>query len=209
VSELFAGLGMNFVAQGLALYLIFGPWKRPGVASMSGTEPMDRALWLGTLGDTDASPTALLLASAAVLLTAVVVRRTHFGLKLRAVGLNLRAAEVLGVPAARQLQGAFALSGGLAGLAGALQVMAVFHRLIPSISSNLGFLGLLVVMLAGFDALLVVPVALFFSALSVGSLQLPLTMQLESSLAGVLQGSLVLFALLMPRRAPRPRGSKE
>ena len=33
-----SGLGLNFVAQGIILYLIFGPWKRPGVASMSGTE---------------------------------------------------------------------------------------------------------------------------------------------------------------------------
>jgi len=35
VHEIFAGLGLNFVAQGIALWLIFGPWKRPGVASMS------------------------------------------------------------------------------------------------------------------------------------------------------------------------------
>ena len=38
VNEIFAGLGLNFVAQGIILWLIFGPWRRPGVASMSGTE---------------------------------------------------------------------------------------------------------------------------------------------------------------------------
>ena len=38
VNEIFAGLGMNFVAQGIILWLVFGPWKRPGIASMSGTE---------------------------------------------------------------------------------------------------------------------------------------------------------------------------
>ena len=38
VHEIFAGLGLNFVAQGIILWLIFGPWRRPGVASMSGTE---------------------------------------------------------------------------------------------------------------------------------------------------------------------------
>jgi simple sugar transport system permease protein len=199
VSEIFAGLGMNFVAQGAALYLIFGPWKRPGVASMAGTEPMDKALWLSTFGATDASPAALALGVLSVAFAAVLMRSTHFGLRLRAVGLNRRAAEILGVPAARQLLGAFAISGALAGVAGALQVLGVFHRLIPSVSSNLGFLALLVTLLAGSDPLLVAPVALFFSALNVGSLQLPLTMQLESSLSGVLQGALVLFALLAPR----------
>jgi simple sugar transport system permease protein len=209
VSEIFAGLGMNFVAQGVALYLIFGPWKRPGVASMAGTEPMDRALWLRTFGQTDVAPTALALALLAVIVTAVVLRGTRFGLRLRAVGLNPRAAEVLGIPAARQMRVAFAVAGALAGVAGALQVVGVFHRLIPNVSSNLGFLALLVVMLAGFDALFVVPVALFFSALNVGSLKLPMTLQLESSLAGVLQGALVLFALLSPGMAAPSRDAEK
>ena len=40
VNEIFGGLGLNFVASALNLWLIFGPWKRPGVASMSGTVPV-------------------------------------------------------------------------------------------------------------------------------------------------------------------------
>ncbi|WP_437538259.1 ABC transporter permease [Sorangium sp. So ce726] len=208
VSEIFAGLGMNFVAQGLVLYLVFGPWKRPGVASMAGTEPLDGALWLSTLGGTDLSPVALLLGVLSLLGTAVVLGRTHLGLRLRAVGLSPPAAEVLGVLAARQVLLAFAVSGALAGIAGALQVLGTYHRLIPSISSNLGFLSLLVVMLAGRRAALVAPIALFFSALNVGSLELPMTLGLESSLAGVLQGALVLFALLSPRVA-RGGGRRE
>ncbi|WP_434047982.1 MULTISPECIES: ABC transporter permease [Sorangium] len=206
VSEIFAGLGMNFVAQGAVLYLVFGPWKRPGVASMAGTEPLDAALRLSTLGGTELSPAALLLAALALVGTAVVLGRTHFGLRLRAVGLSLEAAEVLGVPAARQVLLAFAISGALAGAAGALQVLGTFHRLIPNVSSNLGFLALLVVMLAGRRAALVAPIALFFSALNVGSLKLPMTLGLESSLSGVLQGVLVLLAILSPWNVRNMRG---
>ncbi|KYF82735.1 sugar ABC transporter permease [Sorangium cellulosum] len=209
VSEIFAGLGMNFVAQGAVLYLVFGPWKRPGVASMAGTEPLDAALRLSTLGGTELSPAALLLAALALVGSAAVLGRTHLGLRLRAVGLNPEAAEVLGVPAARQMLLAFAISGALAGVAGALQVLGTFHRLIPNVSSNLGFLALLVVMLAGRRAALVAPIALFFSALNVGSLKLPMTLGLESSLSGVLQGVLVLLAILSPwdvRNMRRTRG---
>lgn len=196
VQEIFAGIGLNFVAQGLALYLVFGPWKRPGVASMSGTELFDQSLWLTTIGRTEASPVALILAFLGLALTVVVLRGTYFGLQLRAVGQSSRAAYILGIPAKSQLLQAFAICGSFAGLAGALQVLAVFHRLIPSISSNLGFLALLVVMLVGNGILWILPVALFFSALNVGSLQLPLSLNLESSLSGVIQGTLVLFALL-------------
>ncbi len=196
INEIFAGLGLNFAAQGLALYLIFGPWKRPGVASMSGTEQFSDALWLPTFGNTEASPVSLLVAIAVLVLTIVVMRGTYFGLQLRAVGQNLRASYVLGIPSVRQLLSAFAICGAFAGLAGALQVLAVFHRLIPSISSNLGFLALLIAMLVGFNAWMILPVSFFFSALNIGSLQLPLALNLESSLAGVIQGTLVLFVLL-------------
>jgi simple sugar transport system permease protein len=196
VNEIFAGLGLNFVADGLALYLIFGPWKRPGVASMSGTEQLSESLWLPTLGQTEVSPIALAIALSALVATLVVLRGTSFGLQLKAIGHNLRAAYVQGVPSIRLLLSAFAICGGLAGLAGGLQVLVVFHRLIPSISSNLGFLALLIALLVGSKGWLILPVSFFFSALNIGSLQLPLSLNLESSLAGVIQATLVLFALL-------------
>jgi simple sugar transport system permease protein len=60
----------------------------------------------------------------------------------------------------------------------------------------LGFLALLIAMLAGSNAWLLLPIAFFFSALNIGSLQLPLSLNLESSLSGVIQGILVLFILL-------------
>jgi simple sugar transport system permease protein len=197
ISEIFAGLGLNFMAQGMAIYLIFGPWKRSGVASMSGTEPFPESLWLGRFGTTEGTPVGLLLGVVSIVITVIVMRRTYYGLKLRAVGQNLRASTILGIPAQRQLLSAFAICGLLAGVAGAIQVMGNFHRLIPSISGSLGFLSLLIVMLAAFNALFVAPVALFFAALNVGSLQLPLVLEkVDSSLSGVIQGTLVLFALV-------------
>jgi simple sugar transport system permease protein len=92
---------------------------------------------------------------------------------------------------------AFLLCGLFAGLAGALQVTAVYYRLIPSISSGYGFLGLLVAMLVNNQILWAVPVAYFFASLNIGGIQLPIEMKLDSTLAGVLQSSLVLFYMLM------------
>ena len=196
VSEIFAGLGMNFTAQGLALYLVFGPWKRSGVASMSGTEPFSDALSLPTVGNTDFSPIALAIAIFALIVTAIAIRATYFGLKLKAVGNNLRAAHVLGIPAIAQMLSSFVICGAFAGIAGSLQVVAVFHRLIPNVSSNLGFLALLVVMLINYNPFLVLPIAFLFSSLNVGSLELPLSLSLDSSLSGIIQGALLLFAIL-------------
>jgi simple sugar transport system permease protein len=91
---------------------------------------------------------------------------------------------------------AFIFCGIFAGLAGALQVTAVYHRLIPSISSGYGYTGMMVAMLVNFQPLLVTPIALFFAILNIGSIQLPIVLKLDSNLSGVLQGALVLFVLL-------------
>jgi len=195
VHEIFAGLGMNFVAQGIILWLIFGPWKRPGVASMSGTELFSDNLWLSYVPGLRLSPMGLTMAFVALGATALMLRYTRIGLNLKAIGANARAAVLYGLKPGRYMLLAMAFAGGFAGLAGAFQVTGVYHRLIPAISSNYGYLALLVVMLANYNIWLVPVVALFFAGLNVGSIQLPIVLQVDSSLAGVIQGALVLTVL--------------
>jgi simple sugar transport system permease protein len=196
VNEIFGGLGLNFVATALTIYLIFGPWKRPGVASMSGTVPFPDEFSLPLLAGLRISPWALGIALAGIVIVYFLLQGTYFGLRLKAVGKNFRAAYLLGIPTWQYSMYSFLICGALAGAAGAMQVAAVYHRLIPSISSGYGYLGLMVAMLINFQAIWAVPVALFFAALNIGSIQLPIVMKLDSSLSGVLQGVLVLFVLL-------------
>lgn len=196
VNEIFGGLGLNFVATALTIWLIFGPWKRPGIGSMSGTQPFPEHLWLPQFDTFRLSPWALILAVVAIVIIYFLLQGTYFGLKLKAVGKNIRAAFLLGVPTWQYMIAAFVVCGALAGIAGAVQVTAVYHRLIPSISSGYGFLGLLVAMLVSFRAFWAAPVALFYAALNIGSIQLPIVLKLDSSLSGVLQGALVLFVLM-------------
>ena len=196
VNEIFGGLGLNFVSTALTIYLIFGPWKRPGVASMSGTVPLPDQFSLAQVPDLRISPTALWIAIIAIVLVFIILQGTYFGLRLKAVGRNFRAAYMLGIPTWQYSMYSFLICGALAGAAGAVQVAAVYHRLIPSISSGYGYLGLMVAMLINYQAIWAIPVALFFAALNIGSIQLPIQMKLDSSLSGVLQGVLVLFVLL-------------
>jgi simple sugar transport system permease protein len=196
VNEIFGGLGLNFVSTALTIYLVFGPWKRPGVGSMSGTQPFDEKLWLPTVSNTGLSPWAIGLAVVAVGIVYLLLRGTYFGLRLKAVGRNMRAAFLMGVPTWQYSMFAFLLCGALAGLAGAVQVAAVYHRLLPNISNGYGFLGLLVAMLINYQAIWILPIAFFFAALNVGSVQLQIVYKMDSSFAGVLQDLLVLFVLL-------------
>jgi ABC-type uncharacterized transport system permease subunit len=195
VNEIFAGLGLNFAAQGLILWLIFGPWKRPGVASMSGTEIFPTDLWLPYMSALRLSPVALTLVLLAVFLTAMMLRYTRIGLNLKAIGSNRDAAFLFGLKPGRYMLVAMVFAGGFAGVAGSVQVTGVYHRLIPAISSNYGYLALLVVMLSNYNVWLAPFVAFFFACLNVGGIQLPMMLELDSSLSGVIQGALVLATL--------------
>jgi len=161
---------------------------------MSGTEPFPPELWLPAWG-WRVSPLALALALTALAATGWVLRSTRLGLSLRAVGGNPSASVLLGLNPGKCMLTAMALAGGLAGLAGMLQVSGVYHRLIPAISSNYGYLALLVVMLADYRLLPVPAIAFFFACLNVGSIQLPMMLRVDSSLSGVIQGACVLATL--------------
>ena len=195
VNEIFTGLGLNFVAQGIILWLIFGPWKRPGVASMSGTEMFPAKLWLPYLESVRLSPFGLSFAILAIIVTAVMLSYTRIGLGLRAVGSNRFATYLFGLKPDRHMLMGLLFAGALAGIAGCLQVTGVYHRLIPAISSNYGYLALLVAMLSNYNIWAVPAIAFFFACLNVGSIQLPMMLQLDSSLSGVIQGALVLATL--------------
>ncbi len=197
VNEIFGGLGLNFIATALNIGLIFGAWSRPGVASMSGTEPFPEVYWLPTFQNFRFSWYSIGLSLISLVVIYFLLQGTHFGLRLKAVGKSIKSAFRLGIPTWQHMLLSFLVCGVFAGLAGALQVVAVYHRLIPAISSGYGFMGLMIGMLINYQAIWVAPIALFFAALNIGGIQLPIVMRLDSTLTGVLQGSLVLFVLLM------------
>jgi len=196
VNEIFGGLGLNFVSTALTIYLVFGPWKRPGVGSMSGTQPFDQKLWLPSLPHSGLSPWALGISLVVIFAVYFMLRGTHLGLRLKAVGKNSKAAFLMGVPTWQYSMLAFLLCGAFAGLSGAIQVTSVYHRLLPNISGGFGFLGLMVAMLINYQALWAAPIAFFFAAVNIGSVQLQIQYKLDSSFAGVLQDLLVLLVLL-------------
>ena len=196
VNEIFAGVGLNFVATALSLWLIFGPWKRPGVGSMSGTEPFDESLWLAQIPGYRLSIWSIVLVVVVFVGLFILLKKTRFGIQIKAIGKNLEAASLMGIQTKKVMMIAMLLCGGIAGLAGALQVVGVYHRLIPSISSGYGFLAMLVAMLANSNFILSLLVAYLFSILNIGGIQLPIHLHLDSTLSGVLQTALVLFFLI-------------
>ncbi len=197
VNEIFGGLGLNFVATSLTIYLISGPWKPVGTSSVAASRLLPNTLWLPTPGNLRVSWVSIVLAILVVLAVYAALRGTVWGLQLKATGRSLRGAFLLGVRTNRMLISAYLACGLCAGLVGALLVTGVRHQLVVNVSSGYGFLGILVVLLANFNSVLVAPIALFFAAAGIGGLAMTLGLGLDSSLSGVLIGLIVLsFELL-------------
>jgi simple sugar transport system permease protein len=218
VNEIFGGLALNNLAIILTNYLISGPWQPPEGGSFRGTEPFRDSALLPLFADSRFSPLSLVVAIVALAVVVILLRGTYWGLKLKALGKNAYSAFLLGVSSEREMVLAMMFCGGLAGLGGAVRVLSWFDSLRQSISGNIGFLALLVVMLASYRIFWVPLIAFFFSAVLNGSITLQLRTQLHSSLGGLLTEVMVLFVLLfgdpfklglLRRRGPTPEEPAE
>ena len=196
VHEIFGGVALNNLAIIATNYLISGPWQPPEGGTIRGTEPFPSQALFPLLGDTRFSPLTLVLALAVLGLVALSLRGTSWGLRLKALGKNPRSAFLLGVPSERETLIAMLVCGAAAGLAGSVRVLSWFDSLRQSISGGIGFLAILIVLLAGMRPLWTLLIALFFSALLTGGTIVQLRTQLKASISGIIQGTLVLFVLL-------------
>ena len=197
VNEIFGGVGLNALANLLAIYLITGPWQPPEGGSAHATPPFpENSLLPPMSAEFPVSLLALVLAFASIVGVTMALRGTKWGLQLKATGKSPRSALLMGVPTTRSAVTALMLCGLLAGIAGSYRVLFTYESLRPLVSGGIGFLGLLVVLLAGIRALWTPFIAFIFAAILAGSTRLRVSLQLDASLAGVLQGMLVLLVLL-------------
>lgn len=197
VHEIFGGVGLNALANLLAIYLIAGPWQPPEGGSAQSTPPFPEASRLPVLSDEfPVSLLMLVITVAACLLVIFMLRGTRWGLELKATGKNPRSALLLGVPTERVALLAFVVCGALAGIAGSHRVLHTYHSLRPLVTGGIGFLGLLVALLISFKAIAVPFITFILAAVIAGSTRVKVLLQLDQSLVGVLQGLLVLLILM-------------
>jgi simple sugar transport system permease protein len=137
----------------------------------------------------------LILAVLVVLVVWLVQARTVFGTETRAAGLNPRAAAFAGVPLTTTLIKVAALSGGLAGLAGVIQVLGPMGYVTTTMSPGYGYAGIVVAMLAALHPLGVIAASLFVATVFVGADAMSRTTGVPSFIANVIM-SVALLAML-------------
>ena len=133
------------------------------------------------------------------------LKSTVGGYELRAVGANAKAAAFAGIDAGRLRLRSMLVSGGIAGLAGAFQVLAYEGRFYPNFSPGYGFDGLGVALLAGASPWGLIPASFVFGVLAQGNIQLSIE-GIPRGIGGVLLGLLILSFAVVRYREVRARG---
>lgn len=199
VNEVITSLLLNFVAILIFTYCVRRPLRAPGSPDLQG-RAIEPAAALPTLPDL-AVHVGVFLAILLVPIAAYIMARTPFGVRIRMMGFNAEAARTAGVSSRRMIMGLMLISGGLAGLAGAIQTLGVSERLDLGISQGYGFTAIVVALLGRLHAVGVLLAALFIAMLQSGGQAMSVSEGLPYSIVLAIPAVFVVFLLIADRLA--------
>jgi ABC-type uncharacterized transport system permease subunit len=195
LNEVFSTMLLNFVAILGVSALVFGPWRDPTSSNYPQSRELVPAGRLPHLGSSRVDITVF-VALGLIVAFDWMLRHTRWGLEIRAIGGNPRAALRNGVPVARYVVLAMFVGGAVAGLAGMGQLSALQLRLNPGLSASFGYLGFMISWLAGHNPRLIVPMTFLVAVLASSGDILQITQGLPSAIVTVLSAALMMIVLL-------------
>jgi len=192
-NEVITSLMMTFIAIELGTWAIDGIWPQ-GASNQTESVPANTIMpnvWEGTLV-TVGAPLALV----AAIVAWVIMNRTKLGFEIRAVGLNPDAARMNGMSVGKVAIVTFTLGGAFAGLAGAIFILGINSALPAGFSlNNFGYLGIAVALVARLNPAWMIPSAILFAGLRVGSDGLQAATGLSTTVGQILVGVFVILLL--------------
>lgn len=192
VNEVIATLLMNYIALNFVGYLVQGPLMEKGAPSPY-TPLISEAAKLPVILPNSLAHAGILIALAAAVILWAILQQTPLGYQIAAVGLNPVAARYAGISVERTIMLVMALAGGLAGLAGAGEVMGLKYRLFDKFSGGYGFDALGIAFLSRGNIAGAVLTSLFFGALRSGANVMQRSAGVPVTVVYAIQGLTVLF----------------
>jgi len=192
--EVLTTILLNFIGIELLGYCVNGPLQEasgqyPQSESVAASLPQFGEIHIGVA-----------LAVIAAIASWFLIYRTKEGLRLRATGFNPSAAHYAGINVNAQIARAMAISGGVAGLAGGIELLGVTHRLFERFAAGYGYSGIAVALLAQLHPLATIGAAAFFGALVTGAGELQRAANISSSVATLGQAIVILLLIYRPRK---------
>jgi len=203
VNEILSTVMMNAIAVQLMNFLLRGALIDPAQAQRASKIPQTARL-LEVFHLPRLIPTRLHLGALIAVILAILVYillwRTTWGYRIRAVGQNPHASRYAGIKVQRYVVLALLLSGAFAGLAGATQVFGVNYRMITDGSASgftggAGFNGIVAALFGQLHPIWSIPASILFGALLVGANSMQRVVQVPSAFVTALNGLVVVFVV--------------
>ena len=199
--EVITTLMGNFLAGLLLVYLTSGPLKDPsGTGQVTASRPVALGYRIAT--SVGVSPTIITLTLATLVLVWLLVNRTAFGVLSSLAGRNPVMIVWQGAKLSSLGLSAFLVSGALAGLSGAIELLGPNGRLVSGFLPGHGFTAVLIALVAGLSVAGTAVVSMFFGGLAAASLYLPVIAGLPAAAIDVINATIALF--ITARTFPLP-----
>ncbi len=199
VNEILTTIMMNAIGMQLSNYFLRGPMMDPQQVAagtyIAQTALFPREVWLAKLIPQTLLHSGFILALVLSILVYIFLWRTTIGYRIRAVGLNVNASRYAGIRVQLYQSLSMALAGAFAGLAGAVEVLGVEHRVLEGISGGYGFSGLVVALFGGSHPLGAIPASILFGGLLVGGDKMQRTVQVPAAMIQAILGLIVVFVV--------------
>ncbi|MEO1491237.1 MAG: ABC transporter permease [Pseudomonadota bacterium] len=194
-NEILVSLMLTYVAALLLDWLVRGPWKDPAGFGFPESVDYADAFLMPVLIAGTRLHLGLILAMVIALVLTVMMARTLRGFQIRVIGAAPRAGAFAGFSQARTIWFVLLLSGGLAGLAGAVEVSATIQQLQPTISAEYGFVAIIVAFLGRLNPAGALLGALILAVTYIGGENAQILLKLPKNVTGIFQGMLLFFLL--------------
>src|SRR6056297_833106 len=190
--EIISTIMLNWVAYHLSNYLVAGPLavgqgvpKSPEIAQSAQLPPLITV-------QASTVPSGILIALVAAVIVYIILQKTTLGYELKAVGYNPYAAEYGGISISKNIVLTMGISGGLAGLAGAVEVMGVYHRIFGALTGDRGFDGITIALIGQNNPIGIIFSAFLISSLRAGSNSMQ-SVGIPDDIVTIIQGIIILF----------------
>jgi len=185
---------LNYIAIALLNQSVEGILQDPSSLNKPSTYPIGNDKMMGVIPGTDIHYGFIIGVIIAILMY-FLFQRSKFGFSVDVVGGNRKAALLAGLPIGRIIILTFFLAGGIAGLAGMIEVAAVHGKANASLVAGYGYTGILVSFLARHNPLAIIPVTILFGALTASNGLIQRRCELPDATMFVLQG--IIFVTII------------
>jgi simple sugar transport system permease protein len=182
---------LSYVALYVTGYFVNYPLKAPGWVAQ--TVPIAPSAVLPRILQPTQLSASIIVAIVLVAVTYYTLQRTTIGYEVRAIGLNPAAAESGGINIKRGMILALVISGAMAGLGGAGEVLGVHGRFIEGFSPGYGWDGLAVALVGGLNPIGALIAAILFGALRAGGMTMTRVTHVPLDIVSILQALVIMF----------------